>query len=467
MTLNFNALKKRFIPEEALALTLESGRIAATLVTPENGARELFSIPTGAEALVADPEKAGKELAAALSAAGVRQRRCVVCVPPAWALTAPADLPEIAPEDLRSFLELRAEREFPISADELRIAHSPYLLPDGTRRTTIAAIPSKRMEAVEKMLAAAGCRAVSVSLALDECLTEPKAALHFLANGTHTNVIVTAGGGVVSMRSLASPGPLPETPFDATAFYREVRITLGRLPEPIRQQVREARFSGTPASAKRLCAATSDQLLQLGIESVDCAEIKGGDDQKSSAPAAAVKAAQCYLRKQPVAFEFVVPEVNKWEVALQRANLSGRRRLIAIAGVVIVLPILAFFIRGQIEGYYTRRWNRMKDNYMQLDALQQKIHTYRPWFEPTPITVQTLEGLISVFPEQGEVWAKNIHITQDGKVTCTGFTKSQAALLAMHARLRAHAGVTDVQILSERGDSPIQFSITFNYDPHQ
>ena len=275
MTLNFQEFKKRFIPEEALALTLESGRLAATLVSPENGGRELFSIPTGAEAIVADPDKAGKELAEALSAAGVRQRRCVVCVPPGWALTAPADLPEIAAEDLQSFLELRAEREFPISADELRIAHSPYALPDGKRRTTIAAIPSKRMEAVEKMLSVAGCRAVSVSLALDECLAEPKPALHFLANGTHTNVIVTAGGGVVSMRSLASPGPLPETPFDSAAFYREIRITLGRLPEPIRQQVREARFSGTPASAKRLCDATSDQLLQLGIESVDCAEKAG------------------------------------------------------------------------------------------------------------------------------------------------------------------------------------------------
>ena len=208
MNLNINELKKRFIPEAALAVTLESERLAVTLVSQENGGRELFRLPTGADAVTADPEKAGKELAAALTAAGIRQRRCVVCVPPGWALTASTDLPEMEAEDLRSFLELRAEREFPISADELRVAHSPYTLPDGKRRTTLAAIATKRMEAVEKMLAAAGCRAVSVSLALDECLAEPKPALHFLANGTHTNVIVTAGGGVVSMRSLASPGPL-------------------------------------------------------------------------------------------------------------------------------------------------------------------------------------------------------------------------------------------------------------------
>ena len=149
---------------------MESDKVAVALVSQENGGRTLFTLATTADTLVADPEKAGKELAAALSAAGVRQRRCVVCLPPGWALTASTDLPEIAPEDLRSFLELRAEREFPMPADELRISHSPFTLPDGQRRTTIAAVPAKRLEAVEKMLAAAGCRAVSVSFALNNAL---------------------------------------------------------------------------------------------------------------------------------------------------------------------------------------------------------------------------------------------------------------------------------------------------------
>lgn len=457
MNLNLQELKKRFIPDAAVALTLESERIAATFVSEENGGKELFALPIAADAIVNDPEKAGKELTAALAAAGIRQKRCVVCVPPGWALTASADLPEIEAEDLRSFLELRAEREFPVSAEELRISHSPYSLPDGTRRTTIAAIPTKRMEAVEKMLAVAGCRAVSVSLALDECLAEPKAALHFLANGTHTNVIVTAGGGVVSMRSLASPGPVEGTPFDAPTFFREIRITLGRLPEPIRQQVREARFGGTPASAKRLRAATSDQLLQLGIEST-------GDDAAEGAPGAAVKAAKCFLGKQPVAFEFVVPEVKQWEVLLERSNLKENHKLVAIVAAAIVLPMLALFVHAQIEGYYTRRWNGMKDKRAELDALQQKIHKFRPWFEPAPLTVMKINGLATVFPEQGDVWAKSIAVKEDGTISCTAFAKDQPSLLALHDRLAKTPGVTELQIHDERGQNPIQFTITFKYD---
>ena len=460
MNLHLQELKKRILPEAALAITLESDKLAVALVSQENGGRRLFSLATGADAVVADPEKAGKELAAALSAAGVRQRRCVVCLPPGWALTASADLPEIAAEDLRSFLELRAEREFPMGVEELRISHSPYVLPDGKRRTTIAAVPSKRMEAVDKMLAVAGCRAVSVSLALDECLTEPKPALHFLANGTHTNVVVTAGGGVVSMRSLASPGPTAGAAFDAAAFYREVRITLGRLPEPIRQQVREAHFGGTPASAKRLRDATSDQLLQLGIESA------GGTDDTTASAEAAMKAAQCFLQKQPVAFEFVVPEVKQWEVMLQRANLHGRRRMIVIAlGAIALLAVVAI-IRSQIEGYYQRRWNRMKDTVAELTVLQQKIGTFQPWFQG-PVTLQMMDALVSVFPEKGDAWAKSVTIKDNGTITCDAFAKNEAAVAALRDRLIAHPGVSAVATEGERGGNPIEFTITFRYDTGQ
>lgn len=465
MNAHLTELKKRFLPEAALAITLESGRLSAAFVSQENGGRELFSLPFGAELVAADPEKAGKELAAALSTAGVRQKRCVVCLPPGWALTASTDLPEMPEEDLRSFLELRAEREFPMAADEMRISHSPYSLPDGSRRTTLAAVPNRRMEAVEKMLAAAGCRAVSVSLALDECLAEPKPALHFLANGTHTSVVVTAGGGVVSMRSLASPGPVEgETPFDAAAFYREVRITLGRLPEPIRQQVREARFGGTPASAKRLSDATADQLLQLGLESVNMNNGANGSDAPREA---AVAAAQCFLRKQPVTFEFVVPEVKQWEVMLKRADLKGRKRLIQIVAAAILLPLVMLLVRGQIEGYYARRWARMENTVNELSSLQKKIMMFHPWFKGAPVTVQTIDGLASVFPEQGDVWAKNLVIKDNGQVTLTAFARSRAAELAFNDRLISHPGVTKVGTEGERGTNPIEFTVSFTYNPIQ
>jgi len=112
------------------------------------------------------------------------------------------------------------------------------------------------------MLAAAGCRAVSLSLGLDTCIPEAnaKAALHFLANGTHVDVIVASGGGIAAVRSLPGVAKTEGSDFDPVAFSREVRITLGRLPDSIRQQVREARFGGAPISAANLCQEISQHL---------------------------------------------------------------------------------------------------------------------------------------------------------------------------------------------------------------
>src|SRR2546428_14159529 len=89
-------IKKRLQTRAALAVTLESARMVVALVRRENGGSAVvqsLSIPIGAEAVVQDPEKTGTELAAQLDAAGIRERRCVVCIPPGWALSGSTDLP--------------------------------------------------------------------------------------------------------------------------------------------------------------------------------------------------------------------------------------------------------------------------------------------------------------------------------------------------------------------------------------
>ena len=251
MKLDLAELQKRFQVRAALAVTIESGRVVVDHVRrDENTSRVLhsFTLPWGAEAVLTDPERAGQRLAAELDSAGIRERRCVVCIPAGWAMTTSTEVPGVATDDLRGFLELRAEREFPVPVADLRLAHCAYVLPDGKEGATLAAVPAKRMDAIERMLAAAECRAVSVSLGLDACLPQGgvPAALHFLANGNHIDVVIAAGGGIAAVRTLPAPASAETAAFDAMGFSREVRITLGRLPEALRAQVREARFGGAP-----------------------------------------------------------------------------------------------------------------------------------------------------------------------------------------------------------------------------
>ena len=467
MKLDLAALKKRFQVHTVLAVSLESGRIAVDLLRREEGGSRIvrsFSLPLGAEAVLADAEKAGQVFAEQLAAAGFRERRCVVCVPAGWALTTSTDVPSVDAADLRGYLELRAEREFPIPVADLRIAHCSYSLPDGTSRATLAAIPSKNAAAVETMLAAAGCRAVSLSLGLDECMPAPEspAALHFLANGNHVDVVIAAGGGIAALRSLPGAAGEGATSFDALAFSREVRITLGRLPETVRQQVREALFGGAPDSAENLCIEIRQHLHQMGIGSrLERPAYQAGVDH----PAAALAAARRHLRDEPVAFEFLPPQVNRWQELAQRFDSRGRRWIIGAALLALLLPMLVFFVRSRIESSLQSEWDGMRRNVADLEALQQNIRRFRPWFESTPLNLQVLESITESFPEQGEVWAKSVQIGEDFKVTCSGSAQNQPALLAMLGRLRARPDVTSLQVQSVRGEKPVQFSFTYKWVP--
>ena len=474
-------LKKRFQPRTALALTLEAERILVSVVRlsledDSDTVTAAAPVPVRAAEVLTQPEKAGAILAAALDAAGLGDKRCAVCVPPGWALTASTDLPPVSAEDLRGYLELQAEREFPVALNELRLAHCAYALPDGKARATLAALPARRFEAVEKMLAAANRRALSVSLALGDTLTQPAPALHLLAAPGQTEVVVTAqGGGVAALRSLpgpaapdaaAEPAVLPpglgEEPaaFDPAGFGRELRITLGRLPQAVGQQVRQARFGGDPAAAARLQAATRETLDRMGLEAADTP----ATDLRRTANATAERAAALALRRGAAPFEFVIPQPRKWEAAFVRYNTRRYRWIAGIAATLVLLPLFGFIVRSEQESRLGKRWAAMQGDVADLDALQTAIRRFRPWFEPAPQNLQLLEALFAAFPEQGDVWAKSIQI-KTGTVAVTGFSRTRPAILALTDRLRALPGVSGVQTQQIRGENPIQFTLIYKWSP--
>lgn len=466
MKLDLAKVKARLQARSVLAVSVKSTSTSITVLRHKDGKTEVMqpvTLAMGADAIVADPAKAGAELAALLEQAGIRERRCVVCIPPGWALTGATELPEISSEDLRGYLELKAEREFPIPVSDLRLSHCAYPSGDGKQRATIAAVPMKRMAAVEQMLAAAGCKAISISLGLDRCLAgpTPTSSVHFLANGTHVDVVITASGGIAALRSLSTPATPRDPAFDAASFCRELRITLGRLPEPVRQQVRAASFGGTPASAESLCLKTREHLQRMGIENAECIPVPA-DGTTAESPA--IEATQHYFAGKPVAFEFVTPEVKKWQAWAQRFDSRRRRLLVAGVGGLVMLPIVALIVRSHIESRLESEWNTMRREVADLEALQLKIRQFRPWFEPTPHTLEVLEALAAAFPEQGDVWAKSIQVTESSKVACTGFARNQPALMALLDRLRSRRDVTNLQLQQVRGENPIQFSVTYKWE---
>jgi len=465
MTFDFNnlfsALQNRLRPHAVLALSFTGEHITARLVREgEPDEPERFRLPLSEATLLEAPQQAGAELAAALDQAGLHEHRAVVCLPPSWALSTSADLPQVAPEDLRSYFELRAEREF--STADLRLGHSTWSLPDGQQRATLAALPSKRAEAVEQCLATAGLRLVSLSLALGDCLSAAAPTLHLLARAAnHTDAILTAGGGIALLRPLGG-GSNPAT------LSRELRISLGRLPEALQSHVRHARLTGPHAAGLRAV------LEQMAFESI--VEAPGDPDRN------AATAARQFLRGEPVPFEFLLPEPDRWPTQLrhlQRFNTHSGRRIATAAAALLGLLLATFLWRSHTESRLNAEWDGMKNRVAELDTLQQKIRQFRPWFEPAPQKLTALKTLISAFPERGDVWTRSVQLAADKPdpathtpaspdtviVAVSGFARNNATLMAFEDNLRKQPGISDLQPKQIRGNNPLQFSLTLKWQP--
>src|SRR5436190_12735332 len=60
-----------------------------------------------------EAELVGHEIKNHLEAAGIRERNCVVALPPGWFMSQHAKVPELSAEDVASLLQIEAEKGFP------------------------------------------------------------------------------------------------------------------------------------------------------------------------------------------------------------------------------------------------------------------------------------------------------------------------------------------------------------------
>src|SRR5690606_31476380 len=171
-----------------------------------------------------------------LDAAAVRERNCVVALPLKWALTAQTKLPPLPETEMASFLQIEAERSFPCDVATLITGASRSKTPTGEEHATLVGMPLGHVEALAAALRAAGLKPHSFSLGIT-ALQRPTSdtVLAVTIRESHVGLQITHGGGVLRLRALEGAvetnGGRAELHFDVIA--REVRITLGQLPEAV------------------------------------------------------------------------------------------------------------------------------------------------------------------------------------------------------------------------------------------
>jgi len=459
-----------------LGLTLDGSRLEGVVLRRTNGSLQLlqsFSAALTLDPLTAAPELVAREIRNQLDAAAVRERNCIVGVPLKWTLTGQTELPQLAAADAASLLQIEAERSFPCDLATLRMADSRCVLPAGKQYVTLAGISNSQLATLEQILTAAKLKTVGISLGLS-ALQPPggessNGVLALSVGESHVGLQITAGGGVAALRALegAIENEGSRRSLNAGLVSRETRVTLGQLPAELRATVKLIRIFGPRELAQPLADEMELRFepggLRVEVVSAYMPGEFGVQLPLDASLSAAFSLAARRLVDQAAPFEFLLPKPTLLQQFSAKYSSGKLKTVGAIAaGVLVVFGGLFMFQQVQLM-LLNSQWNKMEAKVTELDGLQQDIQQFRPWFDDSFINLSIMRQLTLAFPEDGEVTAKTVDIHDGNVVTCTGTAQSQAALLKTYGQLRGMGGVTQLQMQSIRGKSPMQFTFEFHF----
>src|SRR5262249_9426528 len=150
-------------------------------------------------------------------------------------------------------------------------ASSRFQTANGEKFATLVAIPRHHLARLEEALRAA--RLVPVSFTLASCaLQDPSDrssdnALALFASNHSLALKAVCNGGIAALRTLDS-GIETEgahKKIDADFLAREIRITLGQMPGPIRESLRTIKIVGPSSITQKLSSDLSSRVKSSNV----------------------------------------------------------------------------------------------------------------------------------------------------------------------------------------------------------
>jgi hypothetical protein len=453
-----------------------------------NGSVEIkkrFGVSLSLDPLTNDPDLVGREIRKQLDDAGIRERRCVVCLPLKWALTLQVKLPQLDKADIESFLQIEAERGFPHPPETLMMAQSHFRAPSGEQYVTLVAVPRDHVSRMEAVLAAAKLRPVSFSLGITalQGADQPHSndVLALVPGENSVGLLVVCGGGIAVLRTLegAFEAAGSEKRIQADLVARETRITLGQLPPEMRDTVRQVRILGHNDAADELAEQLRPRVEPLGIrvEQVrDYAHEEFGVRFPSgTAVAPNLSLAARYLTGRETGFEFLPPKISAWKQFTSKYSSGPLATAGMAAGVVFAFVLLAFLGQQIFIWHWQGKWDKMSKRVTELNRMRSTTAKYRPWFDTTCRSLSVLKQLTETFPTDGSVSAKNFEIREESenqkagvktvttKVICSGSASSSEAFMQMFNKLKTARQVKELKVDSTKIGTGGVLDYSFNF----
>ncbi|MFH1742611.1 MAG: hypothetical protein ABIH23_26705 [bacterium] len=460
-----------------MGMVLEGGRMKV-VVLRRSGTRyrvkESFQAPLSLDPLTHDPELVGREIRNHLDGAGIRDSRCVVCVPLKWALTMQTELPDLSEPDTQSYLTVQSERGFPFAPEDLSLSISRFQTPGGDRRATLVAIPKNHLRVLEKVLKAARLRPISITLGITSLHEredrQAGARITLFIGEDSIDLAISTNEGLVSLRTFEEP--FAENPdgeiFDADLIAKQIRITLGQLPQDLRDTIRTVQLFGPSDLTDLLLNELRDSAAHMGM-TVECGNlpfaeqfIDSDEVRKCSQPALGATLRRMLGKRTE--FEFLPPRTSRFKQMTGRVLSRGTLWLGGSVATLLLCLVAAFVFQYWRLSTLESQWQSIESDVTEVEGLQEKIRKFRPWFNQSIQSLTITQKLTEAFPEEGDVWLKTLEINNLSEVYCSGFARSNREWLKMLDRIRETKQVDALQVRQIRGDNPLQFTLSFRWN---
>jgi len=459
-----------------LGLTLDGERLEAVVLRRSNGTlhvRQTVSASLALSPLTDDPELVGREIRNVLDTAGIRERRCAVCVPTSWLLTLQTKVPELPDADRASFLQLEAERGFHSGPEALYIVHSLFKTAANEQYATLMGVPRNNLNTLESVLRAAKLKPVTFGLgiaALQPAAGDTQRIITLLVRSTAVDLQVSSGGGIVALRvldgAIETQGALKRISSELLA--RELRITLGQLPGPLAEGHGKIRIVGQGEMTRQFVNEISPRLAAMGLtveasdKASDASFDKALPPELAASPALALAAA--WVRGKETAPELLPPKVQQWQVLMSK-GLSTRKLIWMgeAAAAVVCCVLIAFGVQQWQLTHLRGQWAKIQPKVTELSAMQDEIKQFRDYYDAAARNVSVWAKMAELFPKDNSVSLKTLDVRDQGNVTCSGVARDNDAFDKLFAKLSdATNDITSVHPETS-GQKPVKFTVTFQW----
>jgi hypothetical protein len=467
-----------------LGLALDGNRLEAVVLRRTNGTvqvRQSVSADLALSPLTDDPELAGREIRNHLDKAGIRERRCAVCLPLSWLLTLQTKVPDLPEADLAGFLQLEAERGFHGGPEALFTASSVFQAGAGERFATLLAVPRNHLSTLERVLRAAKLKPSTFGLGV--CAAQPAAGdtqrvITLLVRSSAVDLQVSGGAGIVALRSLdgAIESQGPQKRISAELISREIRITLGQLPGALAHGPGKIRIIGQGEMMRQFIEDISPRLTAMGMTVEAVANASGANFDKALPPELAASGATAlgaaWVRGADSAPELLPPKVEAWQLWMSKG--LSTRKLIYIGeagGAVIACVLIAFAVQQWQLSKLRGQWARLQPKVIELTAMQDEINEFRDYYSQAARDVTIWAKLADVFPKNSAVSLKTLEIRDEGVVTCTGVAQDNESFGEVFTKLgedttnisNVHPEVKGNQNTEAVRTKQVQFTLSFQW----